>query len=50
MLWAGFDCDDGASGQPQYLCVCFDNGFQIWRVRPRFRLPVAPHLAITVHS
>jgi hypothetical protein len=34
VLWAGFDCDDGAPGQPQYLCVCFDNGFQIWRVCP----------------
>jgi hypothetical protein len=33
VLWAGFDCDDGAPSHPQFLCVCFANGFQIWRVR-----------------
>uniref|UniRef100_A0A6T8AAK2 Uncharacterized protein n=1 Tax=Cryptomonas curvata TaxID=233186 RepID=A0A6T8AAK2_9CRYP len=32
VLWAGFDCDDGAPSHPQFLCVCFANGFQIWRV------------------
>jgi hypothetical protein len=40
VLWAGFDCDDGAPSHPQFLCVCFANGFQIWRVRaPRPPLP-----------
>jgi hypothetical protein len=39
VLWAGFDADDGAPSQPQFLCVCFANGFQIWRARP---LPPIP--------
>jgi hypothetical protein len=43
VLWAGFDCDDGAPSLPQFLCVCFANGFQIWRVRtPRPSLPAPP--------
>ena len=45
VLWAGFDCDEGAVGHPQFLCVCFDNGFQIWRVCAlafRLNLPRAP--------
>ena len=32
VVWIGFDMDDGAPSQPQFLCMCFVNGFQIWQV------------------